>query len=334
VERRLPYQVIFPDDHNALVDVAADILDWLKFWGFAPVEYEAALGKLRRVQHGDFVLHSDVNDLRDALVALRDFYAVEGWPSEDVNDFTERINAVPVVAAGELVRAAHRNVLIDAWEKASQMSVAPPRDVILLAIQKHLGVFWFNNNWSPAGMISSTTSGTATIAWVSDYVELDTGTTVNSYAVIWKDAWGLSGGGSWGKKRYFGVYVRLETISAQIVHIVTGLAPSLDVPNPNPHIGFKLIDNKLYGTVGNGTEESTLLLETLEAGVWRRLECVLDPEVPECRFFVDGVDKGAITTNLPTGTSYARRMLRASICTTEAASKILRLYESRTLQME
>jgi len=123
VERRLPYQVIRPDDHNALVDVATDIRDRLRARGYEPVEYESALAKLRRVQHGNFVLHTDVNDQRSALAALRDFYVAEGWPSKDVDELTERIATIPTVSAGELVLASHRNALIDAWEKAHQMVV-------------------------------------------------------------------------------------------------------------------------------------------------------------------------------------------------------------------
>jgi len=208
------------------------------------------------------------------------------------------------------------------------------RDNILLAHQQYLGVFWFNNNWLPTGMINYWTSGSGSILWDSEYVRPSTGITTNSYAGVTKTARGLSDAASWDKKRYFGVLVRFPTFSAQNIHIVSGNSPFTGTPNTFRHIGFKLINADLYGTVANGTTESTLLLETLTAEVYRRLECILDPAIPECRFYVDGVDKGAITTNLPTGSDLAPLLFRAFVHNTETVDKILYVYEARTLQVE
>jgi len=205
---------------------------------------------------------------------------------------------------------------------------------ILLKHQKQLGVLWFNNHWLPAGMLDYGVGGSGYIGWATLCIEMATGTTVDSYSWADKRAYGLAGAFTWGKKRYFGIYVYFWTIGYQNVHIVTGACPETGPTNIYRHIGFKLIDANLYGTVGNGTDESTLLLETLAAPGRRRLECVLDPEVPECRFYLNGVDKGALTTNLPTGTGYAEVMFRASIHNTEAVNKRAYIYESRTLQLE
>jgi len=204
---------------------------------------------------------------------------------------------------------------------------------ILDKLQRHLGAWWFNNNWLPTGMIYTSSTGTGGFNWSADRLIPYTGTTLDSYAMIGKSAYGLSRAVSWDKKRWFGVLVRLHTYSAQNIHIVTGYCPTTGSANTYRHIGFKLINADLYGTVGNGTYESTLLLETLTAGVFRRLECVLDPGV-ECRFYLDGVDKGAITTNLPTGTINAGRMLWATVHNTEALDKRFYLYEARTFQYE
>jgi hypothetical protein len=206
-------------------------------------------------------------------------------------------------------------------------------DEVLKAIQKHLGVFWFNNNWLPSGMVFNVVSGSGSISWYSNDIELKTGATSSSYAYIYKQAYGLSGAFSWGKKRYFGVYVYLGTYSAQYIHIVSGYAPYDSSANTAHHIGFKLIDANLYGTVANGTTESTLLLETLTAATYRRLECILTPGV-ECRFYVNGVDKGAITTNLPNLTAYAEYLLYASVYNTAAVNKSIYIYESRTMQVQ
>jgi len=208
------------------------------------------------------------------------------------------------------------------------------RNDVLKAIQQFLGIFWFNNNWLPEGMIASTVSGSGYIGWYTYYAWLRTGGTADSHAEVHKHVLGLSGAYNWERKRYFGVYVRFDTYSAQNIHIVTGAAPNKGATNFWAHIGFKLINNKLYGTVGDYVAESTKLLETLSAAVWRRLECILDPTIPECRFFVDGVDKGAITTNLPTGTDDADQALKAAVHNTEAVEKMIRLAEVRVLQLE
>ena len=77
------------------------------------------------------------------------------------------------------------------------------------------------------------------------------------------------------------------------------------------HVGFKVVNGVLYGTVADGTTESTLALETLGAGAYtqtRTLEAILTPG-SNCEFFVNGVSKGTIATNLPTGTNEAETMI-------------------------
>ena len=201
-------------------------------------------------------------------------------------------------------------------------------------IQLFKGVFWFNNNWLPPDMILNATDGTGSIIWSAAYVFLDTGTTSGGWAAVAKDAEGLTAARSWDKKRFFGLGVFISSFSDQIFHLVTGYVTDLTAAtNTDRHVGFKLIDGDLYGTVGDGTSESVLLLETLTEAVWRTLECVFIPGV-ECRFYVNGVDKGAITSNLPDGTTDADYMLFATVINTADSAKGFHLYESRTLQVE
>ena len=73
--------------------------------------------------------------------------------------------------------------------------------------------------------------------------------------------------------------------------------------NTVKHIGFKVSGGRLYGTVADGANESTRELENFGAGAInaiRLLSLVYDPGT-ECRFYVDGVDRGALTTDLPSG---------------------------------
>jgi len=77
------------------------------------------------------------------------------------------------------------------------------------------------------------------------------------------------------------------------------------------HIGFKVLAGKLYGTVGNGSAETTVELQTLGAGAYdvtRDLKAVLTAG-SKCEFFVDGTKVDEITTGLPTGEVSAATLL-------------------------
>jgi len=130
-------------------------------------------------------------------------------------------------------------------------------DDILERLQKHLGLWWFCNHWRPTDLLATGKTGSAYIKWIGQYAELATGTTTSSWVNIEKEGYGLAGNYTWDKKRYFGVLVRFPTFSAQNIHIVSGNSPFTGTPNTFRHIGFKLINADLYGTVANGTTEST-----------------------------------------------------------------------------
>ena len=153
---------------------------------------------------------------------------------------------------------------------------------ILEKLQKHLGVWWFNNNWRPADMIDNVVSGSGSFGWYINNIKSATGATSGSYAQLSKIAKGLSNACLWGKKRFLGVLVYFDAYSAQNIHIVSGPCPATGAANTKYHVGLKLINDTLYGSVADGTTEATLALETLTAGVYRRLECILIPGA-ECR---------------------------------------------------
>ena len=205
---------------------------------------------------------------------------------------------------------------------------------ILRKIQRFKGVFWFNNHWLPAGMMGDGVSGTGAIAYGDYCLWLQTGATLDSHVYARKNVQGFSEAVSWDKKRYFGCHAEFLDYSAQNIHIVTGYVYDYKASgNTALHVGFKLINNVLYGTVADGTTESTLTIETITGTARRCLEVVFAP-ASEARFYVGGVDRGAITTNLPSGTTGAERMLDASVHNTEAVNKEIYIYESRTLQEE
>lgn len=168
-------------------------------------------------------------------------------------------------------------------------------------------------------------TGTGTITYDGAAVILSTGTTSGSAVEIFKNYDYPINEMSWSKVRRIRSKVRIGTNTSQEIHILSG-----DLYNYR-HIGFQVVNNLLYGTVADGSTEATLLLETLIGSAIRLLEAVLTPGV-ECRFYVDGVDKGAITTNLPTGTLNAYNVILLYILNSEAADKTLALSEWVFLQ--
>ena len=118
-------------------------------------------------------------------------------------------------------------------------------------------------------------------------------------------------------------------------HLVTGgITDASALANIARHIGFKLNGSELLGTVADGTDEETLLLETFTVVTHvRNLEVVYTPSV-EARFYIDGIDKGAITDHLPSSSVSSAYMLNGSVSNTATGSKVIGIYECRTLQEE
>jgi len=190
-------------------------------------------------------------------------------------------------------------------------------------------VKWLNNNWLPSGMIRNSVTGSGTISWTDILVRVATGTTAGSVARVWKAAYPLI---DWDdRRRTFAAKVYFLDVGDMYLHLVHGgISDPAASANTRRHIGFKVVGDVLYGTVGDGTAESTLTIETLTAGVGRLLEAVLFPGV-EARFWVGGVDRGALTTNLPSGGTDSERLLNCSIYNTAAVNKRFELHDVRVV---
>jgi len=172
----------------------------------------------------------------------------------------------------------------------------------LKQIQQYRGSFLFINEW-PTNLLTQSVAGTGSVSWLRDYVELSTGITGGSWAVIFKQAFGQLASGSvpppWTVKRYFGVNVTPLQSVGQYVHLVSGgISSFTSNVNTEEHVGFKIIGATIYGTVGDGANESTLNLGTVTANDTYILECEFIPG-SKCKFWVNRDYKGEITTNLP-----------------------------------
>ena len=104
-------------------------------------------------------------------------------------------------------------------------------------------------------------------------------------------------------------------------------------PSPDPTLKgcrFKIINDAVYGSVGNDTAETTLSLGTTLAD-HHIFEIIFKP-AEEARFYIDGGDRGAITSGLPSGEVVLLIPLAASVTNTAAEDKSLRIKSFRYLQ--
>jgi len=202
---------------------------------------------------------------------------------------------------------------------------------VLATIQAAKGIFWWNNNWLPEGMLPKSLGGTGSVSWYNHDVQLIPGGDADSYAHIEKTVQAPLPT-TWDKKRYFRADVLIAKKITQNLHVGTGKVPNTGSGNNYNHVGFIVSDDIILATVANGTTESILLLETLVAdGQDRILEVVYTPGV-EARFYVDGVDKGVRTTNLPSGTLYSNMLFGATANNTSGFDKQLWIRQVRVYQ--
>ena len=180
--------------------------------------------------------------------------------------------------------------------------------------------------------ITSSLTGTAALEFWQGDIYMYTGSTASSVASAMRRSTLAVPVPSWAKDRKFKTKVEIysDTDNVGTVWIVSG-----DIGNAR-HVGFKVVNGVLYGTVANGSAESTVTIETLGAGWYdaiRILEVVFTSGV-KAEFFVDGVSKGTITTNLPTGTTTADFLYKLYLTNGAGAKNIeltvgkLKLYQA------
>ena len=169
-----------------------------------------------------------------------------------------------------------------------------------------------------------TVSGSGVITMDYTHVILDTVATAGSKAEIMKGPYGTIPPWNWSKNSQLKLWFRHRAYTSNIARVwaIVGYT------GVNAHIGFYVYGGKLYGTIADHSVETTLLLEDFGATAYnktRRLKAKLTAGV-ECRFWVDEVDKGAITTNLPADDNDGIPLCYASVENLSAAEqKVLTL---------
>lgn len=149
---------------------------------------------------------------------------------------------------------------------------------------------------------TKTTSAGGSISWGDSYVELDSNTTLNGTAFIVKRPSAPPFKAAWNKRRImrFGAEIRHANDPNSLIYIGTGEI------YPNAYgFGIKAENNKIIGISANGGAPAALDLVTGLTPLWTEnhlYEIIFTPG-SNLEFFLDGVSKGKITTNLPTGVS-------------------------------
>jgi len=148
-------------------------------------------------------------------------------------------------------------------------------------------------------------------------VEMATTAVTNNYQYLEKLVYYTYSDWDWDHDRFFEMTVDVTAVTDQEVWLVTG---ALGTGN---HLGFKIVDNKLYGTVADDTTEKTVELLTVVAFDVYKLyfEYVAGSKID---FYVDGVLLGTITENLPTGIVKANDVFDFYILTKADAIKRVR----------
>lgn len=212
------------------------------------------------------------------------------------------------------------------------------QEAILAAIATHAapalygygGIYWATHFESIDGYEQDINGGSITLDYYS--LHIFSGASSGNYALLTDEPGFHVTPPTWDKKRKFIVACYFSNASqAQCDQwLVTGYGGEWG--STKRHCGFKNLDGTLYGTVGDGSVETTLNFGATPVSQPNTiLEAILIPGI-ECRFYVNDVDKGAITTNLPTGTISAKHHFFIQSKTTENITKEVRLSEWRFLQ--
>lgn len=189
-------------------------------------------------------------------------------------------------------------------------------------------IFYHQTLFEYAGGFSWVNVGTGTgIINGPGFVSLDTGAVIGSSAEMHHTKAVSYFNGNrmlvWSKERRIRASIQFLTDTLQLAYLTTGDRGPPPLGAPDVYFGFKIVNNQIFGCVGNGVVETlTAALYTFVAGELVLLEARFKPSV-EVRFYINGADVGTITTNLPTGTNNSETLARAYIVNSEAAAKSL-----------
>jgi len=167
--------------------------------------------------------------------------------------------------------------------------------------------------------VDTSGSGSVTLnAALPNHAVLSTGATEGSWACVNKAIGYPEPILTFDKWQGFKTRVRLESNANQKAWIMVGDREA------NNHYGFYIENDKVYGSVGDGSSETlTGPLATFGAPAELRLCALLQGD--EATFFIDGSLAGRLASGLPSGGDRADRVLAIHLTNTAAEDKVLRV---------
>lgn len=156
--------------------------------------------------------------------------------------------------------------------------------------------------------------GSVVLDYIDGYVRIATDGTDNDTSAIRKNLGSGFSDWTWDSDKTFQVSFMVTDDDNQLLWICNGGLITWR------HIGFKVIDNKLYATVADHTTENAVELMTITKDTAYDLLARLTPG-EKAEFYVDGVLKTTITENLPTGSTDANIIFNFQITAHEAIIK-------------
>lgn len=183
---------------------------------------------------------------------------------------------------------------------------------------KRNDIHWFTLFESLDGYLKQ---GVGTIVVNSNMIEINSGTTSGNTMELLKMTTFSANQLSWAKERIFETKILFWTDTLQEILIVSGGEGAGEAK-----IGFKIIDNDIYGISENSTSVTTLLLESnFTANSNRLLKAIFYPG-DRVDFYINNTLINNISTNLPVvGDNLAPYLLNISVKTNEAVFKRVQL---------
>jgi len=161
------------------------------------------------------------------------------------------------------------------------------------------------------------TSGTSTVSVGGGVLRLQNGTAAGDYALASFGSSHALSAYTWDKPRSFKVIAE-PYYSASLDHEIVSGVPGIVYAGNSPRMGFKMTGGNIYAVVANAAGET--VSASLSAWVSTQkyaLEVIYNATSVE--FYIDGDLKTTISTNIPTGLSYAHFALRVALKTNTAS---------------
>ena len=178
---------------------------------------------------------------------------------------------------------------------------------------------WFTIFESIDGYAQTITGAGGTVVGAPSTVKITTGGSGGNKVELSKNALSFSSGFTWNKNRSLSIILQFANTTNQQVSLGIGYV----LPNGSgllQQMGFYVTDNTIKGTVGDGTGRTDSTSTTIAANTTYLLTLIY-VAATSVSFYINNVLLGTVTTNIPSGLTYADQIFDVVITTNENATK-------------